>query len=117
MRRGIHITVSLMAVLLLMKPFDCFSSGQFTQKAADCCNKGRCVPTANADDCCKGTLPSGKQLVASKAPHHSTLELDFVTTDATGPIEPAAFATTALADLHASPGSPPGFRLNLPLLI
>src|SRR6266566_653130 len=86
MRRGIHISFSLIAVLLLLKPFDCFSSGPFTQKAADCCKKGKCVPSTNADDCCKGTLPGGKQLVASKAPHHSTPTIDFITVDASGPV-------------------------------
>ena len=116
MRRGVHITVSLMAVLLLLKPFDCFSSGQFTQKSADCCKKGKCVPSSNADDCCKGTLPGGKQLVASKAPHHSTPKLDLITVDALGPIAPA-FTTTTFADVEAPPGSSPSSRVNLPLLI
>ena len=116
MHRGIHIAVSLVAVLLLLKPFDCFSTGQFTQKAADCCKKGKCVPSSSADDCCKGTLPGGKQLVASKAPHHSTPILDLITADAPAPIAPA-FATIAFADGHAPPGSPPISRVNLPLLI
>jgi hypothetical protein len=116
MRRGTHILVSLMAVLLLMKPFDCFSSGQFTQKAADCCKKGKCVPSSNADDCCKGTLPGGKQLVTPKAPHQSTPTLELVTTAAPGPIAPA-FATAAITDVEVPPGSPPSSRLNLPLLI
>jgi hypothetical protein len=116
MRRGVHITVSLLAVLLLVKEFDCFSSGPFTKQAAECCKKGKCVPSSNADDCCKGTLPGGKQLVASKAPHHSRPTLDLITTDAAGAIAPA-FATIAFADVHAPPGSPPISRLNLPLLI
>src|SRR5713101_1453060 len=116
MRRGIHITVSVLAVLLLLKPFDCFSGGPFTQKAADCCKKGKCVPSSNADDCCKGTLPGGKQLVASKAPHHSAPALDLITTMAPGPNAPA-FAAPAFTDVEAPPGSPPSSRLNLPLLI
>ena len=116
MRRGIHISVSLIAVLLLMKPFDCFSSGPFTQKAADCCKKGKCVPSSNADDCCKGTLPGGKQLVASKAPHHSIPAPDLIATATQGPIAPA-FAAVALDQTNAPPGSPPISRLNLPLLI
>jgi len=116
MRRWIHISVSVIAVLLLLKPFDCFGGGQFTQKAADCCKKGKCVPSSNADDCCKGTLPGGKQLVASKAPHHSTPTLVLLTTAGVGPIAPV-FARTASTDVHAPPGSPPGYRVNLPLLI
>jgi hypothetical protein len=116
MRRGIQISVSVIALLLLLKPFDCFSSGQFTQKAVDCCKKGKCVPSSNADDCCKGTLPGGKQLVASKAPHHSTPTLDFIASNAAGPIAPT-FATIGFSRLEAPRGSPPSSRLNLPLLI
>ena len=116
MRRGIQITVSLLAILLLMKPFDCFSSGPLTQKAVDCCKKGRCVPSSKADDCCKGNLPGGKQLVASKAPHHSTPTLDLITTAAPGPIAPAV-AAPAFVELHEFPGSPPSSRVKLPLLI
>src|SRR5712664_1056653 len=103
MRRGIHITVSLIVVLLLLKPFDCFSTGPFTQKAADCCKKGKCVPSSNADDCCKGTLPGGKQLVTLKGQHHSTPTLE-LTTDAPGPVAPA-FATTPFINVEAPPGS------------
>ena len=110
-----HISASVIAVLLILEPFDCFSGGEFTQKAADCCKKGKCVPSSSADDCCKGTLPGGKQLVASKA-HHSTLTLVLITTDVAGPIAPV-FARTASTDVHAPPGSPPSSRLNLPLLI
>jgi hypothetical protein len=114
--RGIHITASLIAVLLLLKPFDCFSNGPFTRKAAACCKKGKCVPSSNADDCCKGTLPGGKQLVASKAPHHSTPTIDFITVDASGLIA-TALGTRTFTDVEAPPGSPPSFRVNLPLLI
>src|SRR5260370_38540577 len=116
MRGGIHISISVITALLLLKPFDCFSSGQFTQKAADCCKKGKCVPSSNADDCCKSTLPGGNQLVASKAPHHSTLALDLITTMVPGPIAPV-FATTIFTVVAALPGSPPSSRLHLPLLI
>ncbi len=116
MRRGIHITVSVIAVLLLLKPFNCFSAAPFTQKAADCCKKGKCIPSSNADDCCKGTLPGGKQLVAAKAPHHSTPTIDLITTNAPGAIA-QAFATMVFADVEAPPGSPPSSRVNLPLLI
>src|SRR6266852_528177 len=116
MRRGIHISLRVIAVLLLLKPFDCFSSGQFTRKAADCCKKGKCVPSTNADDCCKGTLPGGKHLVASKAPHHSAPTLDLIISNAPGPIE-LAFPTTALRNVRALISSAPSSHLNLPLLI
>jgi len=116
MRRGVHITVSLIAILLLLKPFDCFSSGPFTQKAADCCQKGKCNRAANSDDCCKGTVPGGKQLVASKAAHQTTPAPDLITTSAPWSIEPA-LAAVAFTEDQAPPGSPPVSRLNLPLLI
>ena len=116
MRRGVHIAVSFVVVLMLLKPFDCFSSGPFTRKAAACCKKGKCVPSRNSDDCCQGTLPGGKHLVASKTPHYSIVTLDLITTDVPGPIAPA-LAASASIDVDAPPGSPPVSRLNLPLLI
>jgi hypothetical protein len=115
-RRGIHISVSVIAVLLLLKPFDCFSSGQLTPKAADCCKEGKCVPSSNADDCCKGTLPGGKQLVASKALHHSIPSLDFISSNAADPIAPT-FSMVGFSRVEVPRGSPPSSRLNLPLLI
>ena len=116
MRRGIHITVSVIAVLLLLKPFNCFSAAPFTQKAADCCKKGKCIPSSNADDCCKGTLPGGKQLVASKASEHSAPVLDIVSADVLGSVD-LSFARSSLVDIQSSAGSPPIARVNLPLLI
>jgi len=115
MPRSIHIAVTLLAALLLLKPFDCFSSGPFTQKAAECCKKGKCVPSSNADDCCKGTLPGGKQLVVSKASHHAAPALE-ITTVAQGVIAPA-MRVAFLTEAPALSGSPPSSRLNLPLLI
>src|SRR5260370_2594263 len=99
MRGGIHISISVITALLLLKPFDCFSSGKFTQKAADCCKKGKCVPSSNADDCCKGTLPGGKQLVASKAPQ-SISAPDLIPTPTHGTIGPT-IATVALTHTSA----------------
>jgi len=116
MRRGVHIAISLVVVLLLLKPLDCFSSGSFTQKAAACCKKGKCVPSRNSDDCCKVTLPGGKQLISSKAPHDSTPTIDLINTTAPVRITPA-FAKASFTDIHAPTASPPGSRLNLPLLI
>ena len=113
MRRGIHIAISLLAVLLLLKPFDCFGAGKFTQEAADCCKKGKCNPSTE-DDCCNGTLPGGKQLVASAAAHHAQFTLDVASTVALGPFEPAVAMRTIAT---VAPGSPPTSRLNLPLLI
>jgi hypothetical protein len=114
--RGVYIAISLIAILLLVKPLDCFSNGQFTQKSADCCKKGKCVPSSNADDCCKGTVPGDGQFVTSKALHSYAPALDLIAATAPGPIDPA-FATVGFADVEAPPGSPPTSRIKLPLLI
>jgi hypothetical protein len=116
MRRAAHIAISMVVVLLLLKPFDCFSSAPFTRKTADCCKKGKCAPTSNSDDCCKGTLPGGKQLLESKSPQHTTLTLDLITTDAPALIAPVLTAVGCI-DADAPTGSPPISNLNLPLLI
>src|ERR1700674_2020568 len=81
MRRGIHMAISLIAVLLLVRPFDCFATGASSQKAANCCLKGKCAPTANSDDCCKNTVPDGNQLVTSKAADHSPVLVASIVAD------------------------------------
>src|ERR1700736_1058638 len=80
MRRGVNIAVALLAVLLLVRPLDCFSSGKFDQKAADCCKKGKCSPS-NADDCCKAIVQDGNQLVTTQATDHSAPVLDVAETE------------------------------------
>ena len=115
MRRGVHFAVALLAVFLLVRPFDCFASGKFDQKAADCCKKGKCSPS-NSDDCCKATVQDGNQFVASKATSHSSPALDLLAAEV--PSTTSDPLTTFLAvEAHPPPGSPPDFRLNLPLLI
>lgn len=71
MRRGLHIVVSLMAVVLLIRPFDCFVATTATPSTMDCCLKGNCAPSAKSDECCKASVPDGSQLVMSKAADHS----------------------------------------------
>src|SRR5579863_8155547 len=71
MRRGVQIVVSLLAIVLLARPFDCFANVR-TREAMDCCLRGKCVPSANADDCCKNTIPAANHLLASKAAGHWT---------------------------------------------
>src|ERR1700674_667892 len=72
MRRGFHIAISLMVVVLLLGPFDCFAASTPSREAADCCLKGKCIPTANSDECCKNTVPDDNQLAPSKAGEHSS---------------------------------------------
>ena len=115
MRRGMHIVVAFVAVFLLVRPLDCFSNGRFDQKAADCCKKGKCSPS-NPDDCCKATVQGGNQLVTSKAPDHSSPVLDLAIADVPSTTSQPSVASL-FVEVHAPPGSPPDFRLNLPLLI
>lgn len=115
MRRGIHIAISLLAVFLLIKQFDCFSGNKFTKEAADCCRKGKCTPS-KGDDCCKGTLPGGKQLLASKAQHSPNLNITLLPVS-TPVLQEPTFSSVTFDRVHAPPGSPPSSRLNLPLLI
>src|SRR6185437_11773428 len=108
MRRSIHVVAMLAAIAVLLQPLDCFSSGKLTQKSAECCRKGKCAPSSNSDDCCKGTLPGGKQLLASKARHDPAPALSFA---AIGPpllTITHSFATTGFVEVHAPTGSPPG---------
>ena len=116
MRRCMHIAVAVLAVLLLVRPFDCFATGASSQKAAECCLKGKCVPTAKSDDCCKNTVPDGNQLVTSRAADHSHPLVPF--TAAHIPILISAWTFDGLVDTVRHP--PPRIGLtapNLPLLI
>ena len=115
MRRSMHIAVAVLAVLLLLRPFDCFAGGKFDQKAADCCKKGKCSPS-NSDECCKATVPGGNQLVTSKAPDPPSPVLDLLAADVPNTTSNPLVSFLAVA-VHSPPGSPPDFRLNLPLLI
>jgi hypothetical protein len=116
MRRGMHIVVALVAAFLLVRPFDCFSSGKFDQKAADCCKKGKCSPS-NSDDCCKGTVPDGNRLATSKVADHSLPVLDVVMVVDVPSTTSQPLLISIPVEVHAPPGSPPDFRFNLPLLI
>src|SRR6266699_623244 len=119
MRRAVHIAVAIVAVLLLVRPFDCFA-GAMTAKAAACCAKGKCLPTRAADDCCKSTVPSGRQLLESR-PHQSNLVPDFATVDVLGTTLLPQPLLSIKSDSHrvssSPPGSRPSSRHNLPLLI
>jgi hypothetical protein len=114
-RRGIHIAITVLAIVGIIRPFDCLA-GTFTRKAAACCAKGKCLPSSNADDCCKNTVPGGNQQSAPKAPEHSTEFAALITAAI-----PNAIALPIVGiyfdGAHAPPGSPPDSQLNLPLLI
>ena len=115
LRRNVLIAVALLAVFLLVRPLDCFSSGKFDQKAADCCKKGKCSPS-NTDDCCKATVQDGNQLVTVQATDHSAPVLAVVEVEVPG----TTFQLSAIArfvETYQPPGTPPDLGLTLPLLI
>src|SRR5262245_17726823 len=114
MRRCMHIALTLLVILTLARPFECFP-GMFTRKAAACCAKGKCQPSSKADECCKGTVPAGNQLSAPKtsdyASHFPAVALPTLQVVVAPPAVVASFD-----EAHILPGSPPNSRLNLPLL-
>ena len=116
MRRSLQIVVALAAVFLLLRPFDCFATPQFDQKAKDCCKKGNCRPS-NPDDCCKATVQDGNQVLASKAPEHPSPVLHVFLAEIPSSLSQPLAMAALLVEVHAPPGSPPDLRLNLPLLI
>jgi hypothetical protein len=115
MRRGIQIVVSLLAIVLLVRPFDCFANAR-TRQAMACCLKGECVPSANADDCCKNTVPAASHLVISKAAGHWTPMLALGIPLVSPPLASSA-VQSHVDSLRRSPPSLNLTALNRPLLI
>jgi hypothetical protein len=115
MRRRLHIAVSLVAVFLLLKPFDCFSGSKFTKEAADCCKRGQCRPSTG-DDCCKGTLPGGNDSVTAAKTLQNHLPVALPVSVSTAFTEPVLLHAS-FVEITVPPESPPSSRLNLPLLI
>ena len=117
MRRSIHVVISVLAVVLLVRPFDCFASVKPNSEAMDCCLKGKCAPTAQSDDCCKNnTAPDSGQLVLSKAGDHLVplMALTAATLSLTIPELPVGGFVDLLS--HPPPSSSTTAR-SLPLLI
>jgi hypothetical protein len=115
MRRGFHIAIALVAVFLLAKPFDCFASGAFDRKAADCCAKSKCHQSADSDQCCKASVPDGSHFVGGKAADHSSplLAVIFDRVPNLAPSQPVEVPSIAVS--HPPPLS--WSTSNLPLLI
>ena len=115
MRRVLHIAVSLIVVILLLGPFDCFAASAPRSHVADCCLKGRCVPTASSDACCKHSVPDREQFAPSGTAEHSS-PLFVIATVHIPALDPcSAFYSVADPKRH-----PPGIELtdpSLPLLI
>jgi hypothetical protein len=116
MKRGIHILVTLLAIVMLVRPFDCFAIGAPSQKSADCCLKGKCTPTANSDECCKSVVPDASQLLTPKAADHLSPLVAFTAIHISILISPMIFERLAAPVKHP----PPLVGVNadsLPLLI
>jgi len=116
MQRGVHIAMSLMVVILLVRPFDCFAGGTPSRQAMDCCLKGKCVPTANSDECCKNTVPHHDQLAPSKAAEHSSPLTAFAVVHVPILISPTFLAIASQLVRHPPPRIPLT-SASLPLLI
>jgi hypothetical protein len=115
MRRGVQIVVSLLAIVLLVRPFDCFANSR-TPEAMACCLKGKCVPSANADDCCKNTVPAVNSLLISKTAGHWTPMLALGVPSVSAPLPPSA-VQTHVDLLRRAPPPLNLTTLNRPLLI
>jgi len=66
MRRAVQVTFSLLAMLAVTTPLDCFAANVRAPEAMDCCLKAKCGPKANADVCCKSGVPE-RDLLAPKS--------------------------------------------------
>ena len=116
MRRGIHIAVTLLAVVALITPLDCFTTDVKTREAAACCLKGECYPGADADDCCQNTAPDSSRLIAPTASsHHVPLGMATLADSATLVLAPVFQRLTN--ELRHPPPKPSLATVNLPLLI
>ena len=116
MRRGIHIAVTLFAVVAVIAPLDCFTNGVRTREAAACCLKGDCHPGANADDCCKNTLPDSSRLMPPAATNqHFPLVVSIVVD--TSALVSTPFFQRLTNELRQPPLTPSLATVNLPLLV
>jgi len=110
--------VTLMSIYMLTLPFDCFGTTGFTRETADCCAKGKCLPTKNSDSCCKRTVPNGRDIVtvSSTVAVHDLVQLHAIAVAQFFP--PSLIQLSPRFELaYSPPGAAAASRLNLPLLI
>jgi len=117
-QRGTRILLSLAAMVLLLRPLDCFTSSPRTPEAADCCRKGKChrVP-GNADDCCKANIPDIKLEQAALSRDNSLPAFPLASLSAYKSPSIAVATTWTHQPAESSAHAPPMIRLTLPLLI
>lgn len=114
MHRRIRVAISIAAVMLLARPFECFASNIPDPRAMDCCLKGKCAPTAKSDECCKNKTPEGKALATAKTASDSSCLLAQAVVRGSLPFH------TAFSFVNDPLQHPPPAGLacrNLPLLI
>jgi hypothetical protein len=111
--------VAVIGAYLLVAPFDCFATTGLTREAADCCAKGNCVPSKNSDSCCERTIPNGRDFISAsdRILIHSLAPIDLIADGQAFSSFSFGSASPHFVLSDALPGSPPGSRLNLPLLI
>ena len=114
MRHGLQIVLSMLAIVLLVRPFDCFANAR-TAEAMKCCLRGQCAPSAKGDDCCKNTVPGANHFVGSRALGHWTPLLALAPAAVSVPLLPMSVPGCVDSVRHPPPLSLTG--LNLPLLI
>ena len=78
MRRKVQIVVSVIAMVLLIRPLDCLAFGVSPGETAKCCLKGKCVPTAKADACCRASVPDSSQSVPGASAAYSSPLIDLI---------------------------------------
>jgi len=115
MKRSIHTFVSLLAVVLLARPFDCFATSTPSHEEMECCLKAQCGPMAKDAECCKNTVPDD-QLVILKAADHSA-PLAVVATTSISTLVPPLPVQRAVEPLRHPPPPVGLVSRNLPLLI
>jgi len=81
----------------------------------ECCLKGKCAPTAKADECCKNTAPDYTQLAPSKAADHSSPLIAFLAVQVPA-VLPPIFQTSRDSVRHPPPRIE-STAPSLPLLI
>ena len=115
MHRSIRVVVSLAAVVLLARPFECFAGNTPDPKTMDCCLKGKCAPTAKSDECCKNNTPESKALATLKTAGDSSCFLAHAAVRVSILVPTAESSFVADPLKHPPPACLTG--LNLPLLI
>ena len=115
MKRATQIAISVLAIVLLVRPLDCFGKAR-TREAMECCLKGKCAPSAKADDCCKNTVPGANHFLNAKAADHSAPVVALAPASSSVPLP--VLAGERSGELLRHPPPPLLLTaLNLPLLI